>query len=299
MAISRYTAAAPVSGKLKLDPDMMSALKGLTPDDEEDPAAPPSTKAGSLAATAASATGTARGTSINPTGRAPDAAPATQTYGRVYDPEDTNMDGIVSLQEKQAAETKAAQDDLAASKAQQLQQAQAKANLGGLGLSGAAASEQGDITRTADRTATETLADLRQKQADETFQTQQRQAAIWDQETADGVDLDHDGYVGPPPSATGKTTDQYNAERTEAKRQDLATQLESNNAGIDLWMWDPDNPPGSIERPYVISGSKRAEMEAAGFEFKPQKASGVPRVGGGWGETVVYRDNDGKYWYFE
>lgn len=296
MPISRYTAAPDKAKKLPSDTlQTLQSLKGLD-DDEEDagpapaPAAPPpSTKGGQS---------TAR-QGLNPTGRAPGAAPPQQTRGTDTDPADADLDGIISLQERQAAERQAADDQLARSKADQLQQAAARANLGGFGLSGAAASQQASITRQADRTAVETQADLRQQQSDEAFTEQQRLAAIWAQEQADGVDLNDDKVIGPPNSASGRTPEQYAEERQRQERSDLLLELTANNKGKDLWHWDPDNAPGSIERPYVIGSDRRAEMEAAGFTFAEQKVEGVNRVGGGWGQATVYMDNEGNYWYFQ
>jgi hypothetical protein len=278
MAISRYTTTSLTNNvKAKQPSGTMRALETLKSLDDEDlPALSPIPK-----------TAQAR--------EAPAAPPSTSGS---YDPEDSDLDGIISLAEKQAAERRASQDDLAKSKAEQLQQAQAKANLGGMGLSGAAASQQASITRQADRTSVETQADLRQKQSDEAFQQQQRLAAIWEQELADGVDLDGDKYVGPPPSMTGKTPDQYNNDRKEASRQEAASKFEANNAGEDLFYWDADNAPGSVERPYVANAAARKEMEAAGFDFKEKKVSGVDRVNGGWVDRQIYVDNDGHFWIF-
>lgn len=332
MAISRYTLAPQSSiPKGKLPPDWHTAISGMTIDPTQDEAQPaaamphaalqsiqPGAKAPAAALPKpAPGIGTG-GVTPNPfdsiihgaprvTADAPLAStaktftpsgPVEDQYKPTFDPADTNMDGIISLAEQQAQETKVANTNLDIGKAQAQAQAAAKANLGGMGLSGAAAVQQSDIGAAQDRNKVETLATLRGKQNDEAFQAQQRLDAIWSSETADGVDLNGDNVVGPPGSATGKTPDQAKAEQLDDKRKQLESDLTTGNKGYDLWWMDADTAPGTIEKPYTIPQSRRAEMDSLGFGLTPVPTSGIPRDKNEPDHETLYRDIDGNYYLF-
>lgn len=108
---------------------------------------------------------------------------------------DDDVDQLAQTRADHERERKAAADDLAAEKARALQQANARAALGGMGLSGATAALSSDIGRSQDRAAIAAMADLGRKQRDEDFQAIQRQAAIADLEDAQDTDVDGDGKI--------------------------------------------------------------------------------------------------------
>lgn len=103
-----------------------------------------------------------------------------------------------SLDQQQASDYQATADQLRADRAQALQNMAAASGLGGFGLSGASATLQSDTGRTQDRTAIQTLADLRTKQQDAKFKGVAEDALINDEEAASGVDINHDGTIGGP-----------------------------------------------------------------------------------------------------
>jgi hypothetical protein len=109
--------------------------------------------------------------------------------------DEDNVDDLVSLKAQHEKEWQAAQDELAAGKAQALQTAAAKSGAAGFGLSGASAALQGDVGRAADRNEVLTLADLRGKQNDENFAELQREVALFQAEEDNDTDLNHDGIV--------------------------------------------------------------------------------------------------------
>jgi hypothetical protein len=112
--------------------------------------------------------------------------------GGTYNP---RQGAISQMASEHDAEQKATMQQLAASRARQLQDAASRSNLGGFGLSGAAQGLEGDTANAADRNATLALADLHHKQHDEDFQAIQRQAALDDIEASENRDVDRDGLV--------------------------------------------------------------------------------------------------------
>lgn len=85
--------------------------------------------------------------------------------------------------------------DLKASKAQALQQAEARAGLGGMGLSGGTAALVGDVSRVQDRGINQDLYELAQAQQEARFKQQQQDAAIDEYEVTDDLDRNDDGMI--------------------------------------------------------------------------------------------------------
>jgi hypothetical protein len=109
------------------------------------------------------------------------------------------FEDVTDIDARQERERAAFADELAARKAEQQQQAEARAGLGGMGLSGATAELTADIGRQAERAGDIAMADLGRRQQQETFDELRRQASIWTFEEEFGVDLDGDGNYGAPP----------------------------------------------------------------------------------------------------
>lgn len=109
------------------------------------------------------------------------------------------FEDVTDIDARQERERQAFADELAARKAEQQQQAEARAGLGGMGLSGATAELTADIGRQAERAGDIAMADLGRRQQQETFDELRRQASIWTFEEEFGVDLNDDGHYGAPP----------------------------------------------------------------------------------------------------
>lgn len=117
-------------------------------------------------------------------------------------------DSAENLREQQQAEREALQAELAARRAQAIQQGEARAGAAGMGLSGATGAQIADIGRVQGREADLALAQLGRRQRDEGWQQMQRSIALWDFEESDNKDYDGDGFIGKPPGADEATTDQ-------------------------------------------------------------------------------------------
>ena len=111
-------------------------------------------------------------------------------------PAATPLDDLARLRADQAATRKATEEQLAANRAQALQDVAARSGLGGLGLSGASASLLADTGRVQDRNAVLARAELDSAQRDDEWQAVQRNAVLSDLEAADGVDYNGDGRIG-------------------------------------------------------------------------------------------------------
>lgn len=126
--------------------------------------------------------------------KAHDATAANKAQnGGAYVPGD--LSDLARMQLDQQHEYAAREADLKASKAQALQQAEARAGLGGMGLSGGTAALVGDVSRVQDRGVTEDLMDLARSQRGEQFDFVKQQAALDDLETSENRDIDGDGKV--------------------------------------------------------------------------------------------------------
>jgi hypothetical protein len=109
------------------------------------------------------------------------------------------FEDLGDIDTRQERERQAFADELAARRAESMQQAEARAGLGGMGLSGATAELTSDIGRQEARAGDIAMADLKREQSRERFQDIQRQASIYDLEQAQDQDLDGDGNVADEP----------------------------------------------------------------------------------------------------
>jgi hypothetical protein len=123
---------------------------------------------------------------------------------------DDDLDGLARTRAEREKERRAAEEELRLGKQKALQQANARAGLGGFGLSGGTAALVSDIGRQQDRSATLAMADLGRRQRDEDFTAIQRLAAITDLEDAYQQDLDGDGRIAGELPITGGTQEDRN-----------------------------------------------------------------------------------------
>jgi hypothetical protein len=140
------------------------------------------------------------------------------------------FEDLGDIDTRQERERQAFADELEARRAEAMQQAQARAGLGGMGLSGATAELTADIGRQEARAGDIAMADLGRRQQQETFDELRRQASIWGFEEEFGIDVDGDGVEGSP-SGEGKDDDLFGGRQgTKTEEQARESLAES---GID------------------------------------------------------------------
>lgn len=171
----------------------------------------------------------------DPANRARDPAARTdeeiaRNPGPADDPApDPDVDGdglefgeIARIREQQERERAAMREDRERSRAEAILDADSRAGLGGMGLSGATSALIGDTARVQDRETTLQEAALGRQHRDEEWLARQRQIALWDFELADGRDYDGDGEYGPPgdeEAEDDEDTPQNDARQESAERQ--------------------------------------------------------------------------------
>jgi hypothetical protein len=214
-----------------------------------------------------------------------------------------DLDDLAKLKYDQKEELKARGDELAAEKAKALQAATARADFGGMGLSGATAALQSDIGRTQDRARVLALSDLAREQrgeartAEQHELDQERAQLLWDMQVRDieeqsDIDYDEDGYVGTekvggkvgdgdPENNPGTTDD----EKDDIKDAALAKLLEEMNGD------------GSDFNPETGTVEDAQALREAGVEFRADDARFESDLAGRY--WVVVRDEDGKLFKIE
>lgn len=141
------------------------------------------------------------------------------------------FDDLEDINERQKQEREAFADELESRKAEAEMAAQARAGLGGMGLSGATTALVGDVGRQEERAGDIAMADLARRQQQETFDELRRQASIWAFEEEFGEDLDKDGIEGPPSGGDGGDEDLFGG-RQGTKTQEQAKESLAES-GID------------------------------------------------------------------
>lgn len=184
----------------------------------------------------------------------------------------TPIGQLAQLKQEQAAARAAADADLKASKAQALQQARAKMNLSGGGLSGASGALEGDIGRVQDRSRLEALQGIDEKDRAEQMQTLHDAEDLYDLEESDGQDIDGDGNIGRPDSKVPLNAQQQtdaDAAKSDDRQQYIAD-LKARNQTQDVLIGDydtPDGKGGSKEEPLLIDDAQKKKMASDGFIF--------------------------------
>jgi hypothetical protein len=208
--------------------------------------------------------------------------------------DDDDLDAVARSRVDQQ-EQDAARADLAAGKAKALMMANARAQLGGMGLSGATAALEGDIGRTQDRGATLTMAELQRRQRDE---GRADKGLAIDEKRANAADLRSDAdakfleiqrriAINQLEEDTGEDQDgddKINGETEEDRRRREA--LEKKAAERD-----------------TADDSKRAQMSGDGSDFNPytgtvEDAEGLRDSGVEFksNDTRVEESGDGKFY---
>lgn len=191
------------------------------------------------------------------------------------------FEDVTDIDARQERERAAFADELAARKAEQQQQAEARAGLGGMGLSGATAELTADIGRQAERAGDIAMADLGRRQQQETFDELRRQASIWAFEEEFGVDLNDDNQYGPPKGTAERsptpdlTGDGIVDEKDEQVREQMDTVEKSSrwSEATDtnpITTDDVDNVPSGYRRRNTVTSP---DGKKYGF-YVPEEGSG-------------------------
>jgi hypothetical protein len=178
-------------------------------------------------------------------------------------------------------------DELASSKAKQLQNAASTSGLGGFGLSGASATLQADTARVADRSNALALADFKAKEGQREFADIKRKMVLNDYEESIGEDVDGDGKVGTEPEGQADREENINKYRVEKQEQQRA---------IDDFAASHDGD-GSADMPYLGTAKDKRTLEGQGLEFTDTGET-MATPGIGTGSANVYEDQFGNLWVF-
>lgn len=206
-------------------------------------------------------------------------------------PQSPELDSLAKLRAQQEADKKAAQEDLAASKARALQTAEARAGAAGLGLSGGTTALLSDVNRQQDRSKVQALSDLDRSQRDAQFTEVQRLAAIQDLEEQTGQDINGDGVKGKP-LEPGETPESVKKDEQSAARRDRVAGLTS----VDIGNLDFDTGPGTKEEPFEIDRSDLDDMAREGFEFTKFKYRVQSKDTGHDQDFTLLVDQNGRYY---
>lgn len=245
----------------------------------------------------------------NLSGLTPDRQPVNTAQPAPAEPQDADepsgpqdeqgmFDDLEDINERQKQEREAFADELESRRAEAEMAAQARAGLGGMGLSGATTALVGDVGRQEARAGDIAMADLARQQSQERFQEVQREQAIWDVEQSQDKDLDGDGTVAGEP--VGGSIGDGNSGNDPLPGGAITPDQQAVIEGLsssDLSVVDKYDTPGQKGYPYVIDyragdGRKLAE---AGIELTP-----VGMVKDWFGNDIqgstLYKDQYGNYY---
>jgi hypothetical protein len=179
-------------------------------------------------------------------------------------------------------ERAAFQQELEANRAKAMQQAEARAGVAGMGLSGATGQLVSDIGRQQQRAGQLAMGEFERQQSAAQFQDIQRQASIWDLEQAENQDIDGDGFRGNP-DVGEKPDDPQAGVITDEQKQTLST-LQVDDYSI----FDPDTESGTRQEPYSITQQQITALGREGFQLRP--------VQGGINGRRAFVDQYGNYY---
>ena len=210
---------------------------------------------------------------------------------------------------EQRDERAAQADQLAAGKARDLMDVDARAGAAGFGLSGATAALRADVSRTRDRSDTLAEADLARRQRDEGradrsltaqearldasagFTDIQRRVALNELEGQLDEDVDGDGKIGGEPiGGTRGDGDTSNDPKREEELKGIADSW-PESYDIDPFL-DENQDAGQPNEPFYGTERQKRQLEDDGFKFtSTDKEVNV-------GDGFVFVDQFGNYWAF-
>lgn len=206
-------------------------------------------------------------------------------------PKEDDLSELARMQLEQQKEYSAREADLKASKARAMQQAEARAGLGGLGLSGGTAALVGDVSRVQDRGVTEDLMDLARSQRGEQFDFIKRQEALDDLEASEDRDVDGDGKVGGfkvGEAGRGDGDPDNNETAIERKKREKA-EKDAGLAHGELASDPNAGGYGSIAGWHPGTNDQAVNAQVAA---QAQESANIPLVG-------TYMGSDAKWNYFK
>ena len=203
------------------------------------------------------------------------------------------FEDLGDIDTRQERERQAFADELESRRAEAMQQAQARAGLGGMGLSGATAALTSDIGRQEARAGDIAMADLARRQQQETFDELRRQASIWAFEEEFGVDLDGDGSEGNP-EAAADAQDEEGPKLTASGEEiadvagDEEKRKQSNQEKYDAYHNQVETDAGLMTASVAVGGIEAwAAANGAEEVARYRDENGV--------EWRVFRKGDGSY----
>lgn len=189
--------------------------------------------------------------------RPPPAAPAQEEKkGSIFD---VDAEG----------ERAAFQQELEANRAKAMQQAEARAGLAGMGLSGATGQLVSDVGRQQQRAGQLAMGEFERQQARGALQDVQRQAGIWAFEEEFGVDADNDGVVGTP---LEEQTPEQSAIEAERMNRDVAQERSASQEAMSSKIGRDVQSVKVTDNPFDLFSPMNKDMgtyeDNAGFTWK-------------------------------
>lgn len=190
--------------------------------------------------------------------------------------EEDDLDYLARVEADLQDERDATQAELKAGKARAVQETRAKAGAAGMGLSGASAALESDVSRQQDRSIALAMAELDRMQRDDKFTAIQQQGAIMDIEDAYDVDMDGDGTINGTPVnlelgyGDGDPDNDVPADPSGVDVQKEALANQNSIYDVDDYSWwdEPNAAPGSIQAPFKYRGGK-SSLEAMLADVAP------------------------------
>lgn len=223
----------------------------------------------------------------------PEEAPPEEASVQEPDEPQGLFEDLGDIDTRQERERQAFADELESRRAEAMQQAQARAGLGGMGLSGATAALTSDIGRQEARAGDIAMADLARRQQQETFDELRRQASIWAFEEEFGVDLDGDGSEGNP-EAAADAQDEEGPKLTASGEEiadvagDEEKRKQSNQEKYDAYHNQVETDAGLMTASVAVGGIEAwAAANGAEEVARYRDENGV--------EWRVFRKGDGSY----
>ena len=237
----------------------------------------------------------AQGETVPPPEEAPpEEAPPEEAPVQEPDEPQGLFEDLGDIDTRQERERQAFADELESRRAEAMQQAQARAGLGGMGLSGATAALTSDIGRQEARAGDIAMADLARRRQQETFDELRRTASSGALEEEFGVDLYGDGSQSNP-GAAADAQDEEGPKLTASGEEiidvagDEETRKQSNQEKYDAYHNQVETDAGLMAASAIAGGGIEAWAAANGAEevARYRDENGV--------EWRVFRKGDGSY----
>ena len=196
----------------------------------------------------------------------------------ILDPVPPNPFNLDDVRAQQELDVKNTEQEWMARLAAARADAENRAALGGMGLSGAASALVSDTEMQGAREKSQAISELRKGQRQELVQTAIDRANLIDAEAAIGEDLDGDGKI-----ASGDPGD--NPDKVK-----VVDDIVNNVPSLDYGFGDPDTEPGSRYEPLVITPEQLEQLKGAGLSMTE-----IPSIEVNGQTLAMYGDGDGRF----